>query len=216
MEGWIKLHRQIEENELWFSERFTKAQAWIDLLLLARHKPGLINIRGIEIKLFPGQLCYSQVSLSKRWQWDRKTVKKFLNELKKREMLDIRINKITTIISIKNWFSYQAMDNKTDIKTNNRMDTNKNDKKGKNILIGLSLSLIESLNKEPSLYSIINKYKAQLGEDKIFDILTSCYKRGNRFKSENELASYLQTCTKTNSQLTDKLSLLNEGEPGWM
>ena len=73
MEGWIKLHRQIQENEFWSSERFTKSQAWIDLLLLARHDPGLVTIRGIDIRLKPGQLCWSQVSLGKQWRWNRKT-----------------------------------------------------------------------------------------------------------------------------------------------
>lgn len=196
MEGWIKLHRQIEENELWFSEKFTKAQAWIDLLLLARHKPGLIDIRGIEIKLQSGQLCYSQLTLAKRWKWDRKTVKKFLKNLEKREMLDIRINKVTTIISIKNWFSYQAMDNKTDIKLDNSLDTNKNDKKGKNKLIELAKSLITDIKKESSLYSIIGKYKKELSEVKLTTILNDCQNRGNSFADENKLASYLETCTR--------------------
>ena len=43
-------------------------------------------------------------------------------------MVDIRISKVTTIISINNWFFYQGVDNKTD----NRTDTNKNDKKYNN------------------------------------------------------------------------------------
>ena len=133
MEGWIKIHRQIIENEFYFSERFTKQQAWVDLLLLARHNSGLVTIRGIDIKLNPGQLCYSQLSLSKRWQWDRKKVKKFLNQLKKREMVDIKISKVTTIITIKNWFSYQGVDNKTDNRIPNRFPTNKNDKNEKNV-----------------------------------------------------------------------------------
>ena len=101
MEGWIKLHRQIEENEFWFSEKFTRAQAWIDILLLARHKTGLATIRGVDIHLSPGQLCYSQKSLAKRWKWNVKTVNKFLSTLEKREMVDTRKNNITTIITIK-------------------------------------------------------------------------------------------------------------------
>ena len=132
MKGYIKLYRQITENDLWFSEKFTKSQAWIDLLMLARHDSGLVTIRGIDIKLNPGQLCYSQLSLAERWRWDRKTVKKFLNQLKKREMVDIKISKVTTITSIKNWLSYQGVDNKTDNRIHNRFPTNNNDKKYNN------------------------------------------------------------------------------------
>ena len=84
MIGYIKLHRQITENEFYFSERFTKSQAWIDLLLLANFKPNTIFIRGIEVKTNPGELCYSQLSLSKRWKWNIKTVNKFLMMLENR------------------------------------------------------------------------------------------------------------------------------------
>lgn len=106
--GWIKLHRQIMENEFYFSERFTKTQAWIDLLLLATHRERSIFIRGIEIKLKPGELCYSQVSLSERWKWNRRTTKKFISELENCGMIHNRISRITTVISIIKWEKYQV------------------------------------------------------------------------------------------------------------
>ncbi len=105
--GYIALHRQITENEFWFCERFTKAQAWIDILLLATHKPNTVFIRGIEINLKPGELCYSQLSLAKRWKWNFKTVKKFLDILNQRGMIQFSGGKITTVISIINWSNYQ-------------------------------------------------------------------------------------------------------------
>ncbi|NWF90968.1 MAG: hypothetical protein HXY50_16095, partial [Ignavibacteriaceae bacterium] len=106
--GWIKLHRQIEDNEFWFSERFTKGQAWVDLLILANHKPATVFIRGIEIRLNPGESCHSQLTLAKRWKWNFKTVVTFLKTLEKREMLETKTNNVTTIISIKNWNLYQG------------------------------------------------------------------------------------------------------------
>gem|GEM_PF-2579842 len=36
MPGWIKLHRQVTENISWFSECFTKTQAWVNLLVYGR------------------------------------------------------------------------------------------------------------------------------------------------------------------------------------
>ena len=64
MTGYIALHRKIIDNEFYFSEKFTKTQAWIDLLLLANHSGQTIFIRNIEIKLKVGELCYSQLSLA--------------------------------------------------------------------------------------------------------------------------------------------------------
>lgn len=201
MEGWIKLHRQIIENEFYFSEKFTKVQAWIDLLLLATHKERTVCIRGIEIILKPGQLCYSQKSLAARWNWNVKTVERYLNSLKKREMVDTKKTNITTIISIKKWFLYQTDGEQNTYQKGEQKDTkretNKNDK---NIIIELAKTLIKAISKEPSLYSIIGKYKNILGEEKLKNILTDCIKRGNEFLTEDQLAAYLETCTKTNGK----------------
>jgi len=133
MSDWLKLHRSIEENEFWFGERFTKAQAWIDLLLLATYKPRTVFIRGVEIKLQPGDLCYSQLSLAQRWKWNRKTVSTFLSMLSQREMLDIKISRITTVISIRNWSKYQSNGQQSGQQKDNRTDTNKEGKEGKKV-----------------------------------------------------------------------------------
>jgi DNA replication protein DnaD len=110
MLGWIKLHRSIQENEFYFSERFTKTQAWIDLLLLANHKPATIFIRGVEVHLERGELAYSQKSLSRRWKWNERTVNKFLRALESRQMIQRRSSNVTTIISLKNYSIYQGFD----------------------------------------------------------------------------------------------------------
>jgi len=138
MMGWIRLHRKICDNELYFSERFTKMQAWIDLLLLATHRPRTQYIKGIEINLKNGELCYSQLSLAKRWRWDRKTVTTFLKMLSKREMVAIRMDKrlsrLTTVITILNWPEYQhdgqQIGQRSGQRMDNGLDTNKNDKEG--------------------------------------------------------------------------------------
>ena len=124
MVGYIALHRKIMENEFYFSEKFTKSQAWIDLLLLATHTEQTIFIRGIEIKLNPGELCYSQLSIAARWKWNFKTVCKFLKLLENRKMVETKTNKVTTIISIVNWREYQVLKNKNVYESLNRGEQN--------------------------------------------------------------------------------------------
>jgi hypothetical protein len=135
MSDWLKLHRSIEENEFWFGERFTKAQAWIDLLLLATYKPRTVFIRGVEINLKPGELCYSQVSLAKRWKWNFKTVVSFLSMLSKREMVETKTSNVTTVISIRNWKKYQSNGEQSGDQSGEQMETrtetNKECKEGK-------------------------------------------------------------------------------------
>ena len=108
VQGWIKLHRRITENEFWCSEKFTRAQAWIDLLLLCNHKPSTIFIKGVEIHLAAGELAWSQLSLAARWRWDIKKVRRFLSELERREMVETRTDNKTTTIRAKNWALYQC------------------------------------------------------------------------------------------------------------
>ena len=59
--GWIKLHRSIQDNELWLSEPFTKAQAWIDLLLLADSEN--------NGKYKRGNVYRGKKWLAERWGW---------------------------------------------------------------------------------------------------------------------------------------------------
>lgn len=125
MDGYIKLHRCITENEFYCSERFTKTQAWIDLLILATYKERTVFIRGIEIKLAPGDLCYSLKSLAERWQWNKRTVKSFLEIMQNREQISFRSNKVTTIISICNWERYQQAENATICDDVRKMKTRK-------------------------------------------------------------------------------------------
>ncbi len=142
---WIKLHRSIQENEFYFAERFTKAQAWIDLLLLATFKKRTVFLRGIEVHLKAGELCYSQVSLGKRWKWNERTVNKFLKLLEKREMIQSRITYVTTVISIRNWNLYQNNTEQNTEQSKSRIQTNKKGKKEKKITDAVSSPSAEKI-----------------------------------------------------------------------
>jgi len=130
-DGYIKLHRQVMENEFYFSERFTKMAAWVDLLLLARHstKPAFVSIRGNMVEVHRGELCYSILSLSKRWRWNRRTVLNFLSHLSNREMIHYRTSRLTTVIAILKYDEYQQSTQQSAQQSSNRLHTNKNVKK---------------------------------------------------------------------------------------
>ena len=135
-DGWIKVYRQIWENPLYFAERFTKIQAWIDLLLLTNHKPNTFYIRGNAVNLERGQTGRSILTLAERWKWNQRTVKAFLNQLQKEEMIQYRTNHVTTVITILKYETYQSNAEQTTKQnaeqSKNRMHTNKNDKNEKN------------------------------------------------------------------------------------
>ena len=67
--GWVSIHRKLTNSDLWLSEKFTKGQAWIDLILLANHKKSVINIRGSQVVVERGEVGWSEEALASRWKW---------------------------------------------------------------------------------------------------------------------------------------------------
>lgn len=107
-QGWVRLHRKISDNSLWFLEPFTRAQAWIDLFLNANHTEGIVSIRGNIIHLKRGQLAWSELTMAKRWTWSKNRVRRFLKLLETEQQIIQRKDRyITTIITILNYEKHQ-------------------------------------------------------------------------------------------------------------
>lgn len=148
VKGWIKLHRQIQECPVWYSERFSKGQAWVDLLLLANHRDKKTLFNGEIIVIQRGQYLTSMVKLAEKWGWNRKTVSSYLKVLEQDKMITKVSDNSKTLITIENYEVYQGideemdnllpnqtdnpLDNGTDNGVDNRLDTNKNIKNIKN------------------------------------------------------------------------------------
>lgn len=109
--GWIKLNRSILDHSIWKGEKFTKGQAWVDLLMLANHKPGFFVVRGNTVQIDRGQVGMSQRNLSKRWGWHTKTTKKFISMLENQDMANLQGTSLTSIITICNYEGFQSGEN---------------------------------------------------------------------------------------------------------
>jgi len=112
MAGWISLDRAITKHWLWQNEKFSKGQAWIDLLLAAAHTENKVMIKGTLITVERSQQIRSQVTLANAWSWDRKTVSRFLKILEKDGMISTKSDHLTSYISICNYDDFQ--ENKKD------------------------------------------------------------------------------------------------------
>lgn len=126
MDGWIKLYRKITENPLYFSEAFTRLQAWIDLLIIANHDESYIYIRGNKVEIKRGQVAKTQDTLAERWKWSRGKVVRFLDELQKSGQIVQQKSKLITLISIVNYELYQCgstTESTTDSTSNNTSDS---------------------------------------------------------------------------------------------
>lgn len=143
--GWIKLHRKICDNYLWTLEPFTKAQAWIDLILNANHKDNKMSVRGCIVDIKRGQIGWSELTMVKRWKWSRNKVRMFLKRLEKDIQIVQQKSHVTSIITILCYDDYQSQgttegttESTTESTTerqqkDNRRYTNKNVKNVKNV-----------------------------------------------------------------------------------
>lgn len=126
------MHRQICENELWLSEPFTRAQAWIDLILNANHEDGSFWVRGNQVKVKRGQIAWSELTMASRWLWSKNKVRRFLKLLETEQQIEQQKTFITSLITIKTYNKYQETKQQAKQQKDSRRYTNKNDKNDKN------------------------------------------------------------------------------------
>ncbi|HDI3354620.1 TPA: DnaD domain-containing protein [Listeria monocytogenes] len=106
--GWIKIYRSLQEHWIWENEKYLKW--WLDLLLLANHQDMDILINGELITIKRGQKHTSELWLSNRWNADRKQVRKFLELLKKNDMITItKSRQKGTTYEISNYNDFQGI-----------------------------------------------------------------------------------------------------------
>ena len=106
--GYIKLYRSISDNILWGLEPFTKAQAWIDVLLMANHKNSHYQVRGNIVHVKRGFIARSEDHLAKKWKWSRNKVRRYLKYLETIQQIKQHKSNVITVIEIINYNKYQA------------------------------------------------------------------------------------------------------------
>jgi len=115
--GFIKVNRKYFESDYWQEKRvFSRAEAWLDLIQLARwqqQSSGRQFIKSLSkhVEWQRGQIIGSIRFLSKRWDWSRGKVENFLADLKKREMVVIDVSDGIQRITLTNYERYNDMEN---------------------------------------------------------------------------------------------------------
>lgn len=130
-EGWIKLHRSIQDNWLWEDEAFTRGQAFIDLLMMVNHKERKIMFNGELTVVKVGSKITSLRQLSERWMWSTKKVKKFLEQLQKDGMITFNCDNKKTLLTIENYELYQGRGNTEETQKKHEGNAEENQKKNK-------------------------------------------------------------------------------------
>ena len=68
-------------SDMWIGEKFTKGQAWVDMLQMASYSTREVWVGRRRITLLPGQLILGEREAHRRWGWHRQTVRSFFEQL---------------------------------------------------------------------------------------------------------------------------------------
>jgi len=122
MQGWIKLHRKIQESALWKQKRvFSKAEAWIDILMEVQHvKETEVIIGSKVLKCYRGQSLKSAETWGKRWCWSRNQVIRFFRLLRDCAQIATANEHITTRLTVLNYGIYQNEQTACEPKVNSK------------------------------------------------------------------------------------------------
>lgn len=125
-DGFIKLHRKIQDHWLWKNgEPFDKRSAWIDLLLLANWETATNSIKGIRFEQKRGEVVESISFLAKRWGWSENKVRRFIADLTAEGMVRADGRAYATSITIENYELFQSRrraDGRADGRADERTD----------------------------------------------------------------------------------------------
>lgn len=110
-EGYIILPRALIDDD-YFEQKFTKAQALIDLYMLAAYKERTFYIRGNKVTVQRGQVAMGVRSLAERWQWSKNTVTRFLKDLEQRGKIGTQKSSVINVISL-NYYGIEGTQNGT-------------------------------------------------------------------------------------------------------
>lgn len=133
--GWISLYRSLGDSSLWLKEKFTRGQAWVDLLMLANHKDGWFMVRDNRVDVKRGQIGRSILSLADRWKWSQGKVKRFLKMLENDDQIREQNSNVTTLITLINYDTYQKTESRTESRRRadgEQTETNNNENNANN------------------------------------------------------------------------------------
>ena len=106
-QGWISLHRSIQDNWIWDEKPYDKARAWIDILLMVNHEKKRVLLGSQLIDVDKGEKITSIRKLSDRWGWSTTKTEKFLKILESDKMLVVKKDTKKTVLKVLNYAIYQ-------------------------------------------------------------------------------------------------------------
>lgn len=79
--GYIKIPRDLFDGQEFGGEKFSRREAFIDLVQMAVFKPTIVYLPGNRVQLERGQIIASRRFLAARWGWSMGRVDRYIDEI---------------------------------------------------------------------------------------------------------------------------------------
>lgn len=107
--GWIKLHREIAQGDLALD--LTLLGLWTYILIHASRSPRKFKLNGVPVEFPAGSLVIGLRSLADATGVNKNVLKKRLDYLCQRDSIETHSGHEGIVIVVKNWDTYQYVDN---------------------------------------------------------------------------------------------------------
>lgn len=138
MSGSVMVARSLWDDPAFQNEPFSEREAWVWMIAEARWMEGEKRVGKVIVRLGRGQLAHSTRFLSECWKWSHSKVRRFLERLQNRNMIELSSDTGVTVISITKYDTYQKspQPSGTEAKreaAQNRHSSGTNDNKGNKV-----------------------------------------------------------------------------------
>lgn len=125
--GYIKLYRRLQNHRFWTqTRRFSKLEAWLDLMMEAAWSDHKAIVQGRKIMVRRGEVPHSVRTLAGRWGWGIATVSRFISDLKAEQEAEQRTEQGITLLRLVNYETYQGRDEKPEQKPERKREQRRN------------------------------------------------------------------------------------------
>lgn len=160
MNGYIKIHRKILDNPIVCKDGDHFA-IWCYLLLNATHKELDVLFKGERLTLKEGQLLTGRKSISQKLKISESKVQRVLNRFESEQQIEQQTSSQNRLITITKWHEYQESEQQIEQQLNNerttteqRVNTNKNDKNVINIINNKKENIKRKKFEKPTLEEV--------------------------------------------------------------
>jgi hypothetical protein len=131
MSGTVNIARDLFDHPAFKAAPFSEREAWLWIIMEASWKPRQKRIGHIVVEVGRGQLAASVRFMAEAWGWTAAKVQRFVERLKKLEMIRVQTDTGLTLLTVCNYDKFQAPAKASDTgPIQDRYTSDTNEKKG--------------------------------------------------------------------------------------